>query len=87
MVEARIKMLPDYVEAETNFEEEHNAFECLPHSLFDVATDWFDRDESGTGHGSADEAATEAEIDSGAEDASGLRTNRKYSRRLSAVFE
>ena len=85
MVEARIKMLPDYVEAEINFAEEHNSFEFLSHSLFDV--DWFNHDESGTGHASADEAATEAEIDSGAEDASGLRTNRKHSRRLSVVFE
>lgn len=91
MVEARIKLLPDYIEAESSFLEERSSLDFLSHNLFD-GVDWFDslaqlaRDDSG--NLSADEAATEAEIDSGAEDASGLRAERKtIKRRLSVVFE
>ena len=85
MVEARIKMLPDYIEAESNFDAEHSPLGFLRNTFFEV--DWFNNDACSTGHASADEAATEAEIESGAEDASGLRTHRKLHRRLSIVFE
>lgn len=92
MVEARIKLLPDYIEAESNFLEEQGSLDFLSHNLFE-GVDWFDSSEAAddSGHLSADEAATEAEIDSGAEDASGLRTqqkgHRRVLRRLSVVFE
>lgn len=91
MVEARIKLLPDYIEAESSFLEERSSLDFLSHNLFE-GVDWFDslaqlaRNDSG--NLSADEAATEAEIDSGAEDASGLRAECKtIKRRLSVVFE
>ena len=88
MVEARIKLLPDYIEAEANFLDEQGSQDFLSHNLFE-GVDWFDSTGVGDDRGdlSADEAATEAEIDSGAEDASGLRAQRRVHRRLSVVFE
>ena len=96
MVEARIKLLPDYIEAEANFLEEQGSLDFLSHNLFE-GVDWFDSSGlrtaaaaavgDGSGNLSADEAATEAEIDSGAEDAFGLRAQRRVQRRLSVVFE
>lgn len=89
MVEARIKLLPDYIEADASFLEERSSLDFLSHNLFE-GIDWFDSFAAGddSGNLSADEAATEAEIDSGAEDASGLRAERKaHRRRLSVVFE
>ena len=87
MVEARIKCLPDYIEAQQSFPERLDSLDYLTHNLFDGA-EWLDEDvtEVRDDHGmlSMDEAATEAEIDSGAEDESALTVHRKSGhRRLS----
>ncbi len=87
MVEARIKCLPDYIEAQQSFPERQDSLDYLTHNLFDGA-DWFDDDVTASHdeHGmfSMNGAATEAEIDSGAEDESALKVQRKSDcRRLS----
>ena len=78
MVEARIRCLPDYVEAQQSFPERQDSLDFLTHNLFDGA-DWFDHDEvtDAIGGMSMDEAATEAEVDSGAEDGPALTAPRK----------
>lgn len=88
MVEARIKCLPDYIEAQQSFPDRQDSLDYLTHNLFDGA-EWLDDSaiDSHDDHGmlSMDEAATEAEIDSGAEDESALKVRRKSVRRLSSV--
>ncbi|KAL0043900.1 hypothetical protein WJX82_003428 [Trebouxia sp. C0006] len=74
MVEARIQCLPDYIEAQQAFPDRQDSLDFLTHNLFDGA-DWFDDEDISAlnddhGNLSMDEAATEAEIDSGAEDES-----------------
>ena len=90
MVEARIRCLPDYIEAQQSFPERQDSLDYLTHNLFDEA-DWFGHDftESLEDHGifSMDEAATEAEIDSGAEDESALTVHRKSERRLPSFHQ
>ena len=86
MVEARIQCLPDYIEAKQAFPERQDSLDYLTHNLFDGA-EWLDDDASVShdDHGmfSMAEAATEAEIDSGAEDESALKVQRKSQRRSS----
>lgn len=90
MVEARISFLPDYIEAEQTFPDRQDSLDYLTHNLFDGA-DWFGHDliDSPDDHGmlSMDEAATEAEIDSGAEDESALTVQRKSERRLPSLHQ
>ena len=85
MVEARIRCLPDYIEAEQTFPERQDSLDHLTHNLFDVA-DWLGHDPAESpddfGMFSMDEAATEAEIDSGAEDESALTVQHKSEHRL-----
>ena len=90
MVEARIRCLPDYIEAQQSFPERQDSLDYLTHNLFDEA-DWFGHGptESLDDHGtlSMDEAATEAEIDSGAEDESALTVHRKSARKLPSFYQ
>ena len=78
MVEARIRCLPDYIEAKQTFPERQDSLDYLTHNLFDRA-EWLD-DIGGADEPwgmSMDEAATEAEVDSGAEDETALKAPRK----------
>lgn len=78
MVEARIRCLPDYIEAKQTFPERQDSLDYLTHNLFDGA-EWLD-DIGGADEPwgmSMDEAATEAEVDSGAEDETALKAPRK----------
>ncbi len=89
MVEARIQCLPDYIEAQQAFPDRQDSLDFLTHNLFDGA-DWFDDGDIGAlndDHGSLsmDEAATEAEIDSGAEDGTALKAQRKSDRRRASM--
>ncbi|KAA6419143.1 MAG: hypothetical protein FRX49_10883 [Trebouxia sp. A1-2] len=89
MVEARIQCLPDYIEAQTAFPDRQDSLDFLTHNLFDGA-DWFDDEDNGALHDdhgnlSVDEAATEAEIDSGAEDGTALKAQRKSDRRRASM--
>ncbi|KAL3138609.1 hypothetical protein ABBQ32_006374 [Trebouxia sp. C0010 RCD-2024] len=90
MVEARIRCLPDYIEAEQTFPDRKDSLDYLTHNLFDAA-EWFGHDptESLDDHAmlSMDEAATEAEIDSGAEDESALTVQRKSVHRLPSLHQ
>ena len=86
MVEARIRCLPDYIEAQdpTGCLDRQDSLDFLTHHLFDGA-DWFGEDDMDAardvgGQCSMDEAATEAEIESGAEDGAALKADRKSSR-------
>ena len=88
MVEARIKCLPDYVEAQQAFPDRQDSLDYLTHNLFDGA-EWYDDDMSASrddhGNLSMDEAATEAEINSGAEDETALKAQRKSVRRRASM--
>ncbi len=86
MVEARIQCLPDYIEEQRPLPDRQDSLDFLTHNLFDGA-DWFGDDDMTDDHGhiSMDEAATEAEIDSGAEDGTALKARRKSDRRASSL--
>lgn len=89
MVEARIQCLPDYIEAQQAFPDRQDSLDFLTHNLFDGA-DWFDDEDIAAlnddrGDLSMDEAATEAEIDSGAEDGTALKVQRKSDRRRASM--
>ena len=89
MVEARIQCLPDYIEAQQAFPDRQDSLDFLTHNLFDGA-DWFDDEDIAAlnddhGNLSMDEAATEAEIDSGAEDGTALKAQRKSDRRRASM--
>ena len=87
MVEARIRCLPDYIEAQHSFPERQDSLDYLTHNLFDGA-EWYDHDPPDDhDRFSMDEAATEAEIDSGAEDESALTVRRKSERRLPSLHQ
>lgn len=77
MVEARIQCLPDYIEARQSHPDRQDSLDFLTHNLFSGA-DWFDDEDTNDDPGglSMDEAATEAEIDSGAEDETSLKAQR-----------
>ena len=61
MVEARIRCLPDYIEAQQSFPERQDSLDFLTHNLFDGA-EWLDDDEI---TGAEDESALTAPRKSG----------------------